>query len=158
MSKVLKQSNLREAEENQINVMVNRPLNAIPPYGLQTGDWGGLQSQGFLKIVDKTPSEGLLKMMKNIIVEHHKSNSSENITNSFCGNENDSVSEHPSESLDTLQQLALHLIASTKRVDVCLSGAKTIQQVDDLVAASMCEPMQEEHVWECFDAVIFFFF
>ena len=67
-------SALRCAREHGISVMANRPLHAIPPPGIATGDWntdgGGLQDSGpkdFIKLRDESPSPPVLTLLRQLV-------------------------------------------------------------------------------------------
>ena len=129
-------SPLRIAKQEGVGVVVNRPLHAIPPLGLNTSDWsqnaGGLQdkqAENFFKLCDTTPQSPLLALIKNIIKEKAD----------FA------------DCLDSLQQLALWLMASTKGVDTVLCGARSPAYVEDLVVASKVARLDEQEVWNTFD-------
>lgn len=145
-------SPLRVAKAANVSVMVNRCLHAIPPAGLVHGDWGrnggGLQDDGrqYLCLRDTRPQSPVIALLQRAISE-------------ACV-----LMNHPQASLNegavdiqqlpqSLQQLALWVMASTIGVDVALCGARQRQYVRDLAAISALPRLREQTVWSIFDRV-----
>ena len=91
----------------------------------------------FLKLRDTSPQGLVLGMLKRII--HSKCIEA-------C---------HGGEigGLDSLQQLALWLTASTKGVDTVLCGARSLKYVKDLEIVSAVQRLEEQEVWAVFDEI-----
>jgi len=111
------------AERLGMAAVTNRPLNAIPPPGMQHGDWGS--SSSHLRLKDKKPMGTSELLLKRVILE---ALSSEGVA---------------SEELDgaSLQRLALRLAFSAQGNDCCLCGMRSERYVEDAAAA-----MQLPHV------------
>lgn len=124
-------SALRCAREHGISVMVNRPLHAIPPPGIATGDWskdgGGLQDSGpkdFLKLRDQSPSPPVLTLLRQLVARECNGSATPPPP---VGQSGTALLESPMTAnsdggTQPLQRLALLVAASTPNVDVVLCG------------------------------------
>ena len=122
-------SALRCARDHGISVMANRPLHAIPPLGIATGDWskdgGGLQDSGpkdFLKLRDQSPSPPVLTLLRQLVARECTGSATPppavRPTGTACL-ESPMTAQSDTQSL---QRLALLVAASTPNVDVVLCG------------------------------------
>ena len=124
-------SALRCAREHGISVMANRPLHAIPPPGIATGDWntdgGGLQDSGpkdFIKLRDESPSPPVLTLLRQLVARECAGSATPPPLARPSGTEffASPMTAQTDGGVQSLQRLALLVAASTPNVDVVLCG------------------------------------
>jgi aryl-alcohol dehydrogenase-like predicted oxidoreductase len=143
-------SALRCAREHGISIMANRPVHAITPPGIATGDWskdgGGLQDSGpkdFLKLRDQAPSPPVLTLLRQLVAR--ECSGSATPPPPPAGLSGTELLESPltakQPSVQSLQRLALLVAASTPNVDVVLCGCAHCPGLSALSASPVAFPL-----------------
>eukprot|EP00746_Dinoflagellata_sp_MGD_P125683 gnl/MRDRNA2_/MRDRNA2_60510_c0_seq1.p1 gnl/MRDRNA2_/MRDRNA2_60510_c0~~gnl/MRDRNA2_/MRDRNA2_60510_c0_seq1.p1 ORF type:complete len:429 (+),score=95.41 gnl/MRDRNA2_/MRDRNA2_60510_c0_seq1:53-1339(+) len=99
-----------------LGVVVNRPLNAIPVPGMQSGDWG--RHEQHIRLKDTKPMPPTQALLRRVIIEALQEGGG-----------------LPEGSSENLQILSLRLASCAPCVDVCLNGMRTSRYVSDAAAA-----------------------
>jgi len=116
-----------------VDVVANRPINALPLPGVSSGDWGR-GGASHLKLREARPMGAVESLMQRVLLD------------ALFG------SELPSPA-PPLQQVALRLAASGPSVSCTLCGVRTEQYLQDAIAVLKEPPFSTERVTNALGAV-----
>jgi len=118
-----------------VSVVTNRPINALPMPGVSSGDWGR-NGASHLKLRESQPMGSTESLVKKVLV----------------GAVGSSTLQSQSRSAP-LQQLALHLAASSPSVTCSLIGASSERYLEDVAAVLRAEPLLFDQVLRAYGTV-----
>lgn len=118
------QTTIQRAKSLGVDVMVNRPLNAIPPPGFHTGDWS--RASSYITLRDILPLPPSLALLRLLAAE--------------------ALSSTDVPKIQPLSRAALHVAMSVPGVGVALSGARDEAYVQEAASLLQEGPVSPEAV------------